>query len=78
MPPPRPEQQILLNPDEQNMRKLFRIRIRQMLIFAVLETCMNIGEVIFRMEDEEFYLIWPNDHFLPSISWEMFTQEQDS
>ena len=79
MPPPsRNEQPILLNPDEQNIRKLLRIRIRQIVICAVLETCLNIGMELDRLEDEEYDLIWPVYDFFPSISWEMLMQEQDS
>ena len=78
MPPPSTnEQPILLNPDEQNIRKLLQIRIRQIVIFAVLETCLNIGMELDRLEDEEYDLIWPVYDFFPSISWEMLTQEQD-
>ena len=78
MPTRRSEQQIMLNPDEQNMRRLFRVRIFQIFIFAVLGTIVNVGVELDKMEDALYYFFWPADHFFPSIPMEMWTQEKYS
>ena len=80
MPPSRwsLEHQMLTDPYfDGNIRKLFTIRIRQVLIFAFLEICRNISVELDQMEDELYYFIWPPGQFLPSVSWEMFRQVQN-
>ena len=78
MPTRRSEHQVALNPDEQNVRRLFRVRIFQIFIFAVLGTILNVGVELDKMEDALYYFFWPADHFIPSIPLEMWTQEKYS
>ena len=74
MSPPRLEVQVLPNPQEENIRRLFRIRIFQIFVFAVTEALLCICVSFYWMEDEKLDFFWPEEYFFPPISWEMFTQ----